>query len=293
MAKIELDNENYFSLIIEPYNIQDFSDWSSSAVYEEGDVVVYKNDTWLCVAQNSNQKPSSSSIYWSTSNQEGVDIVEGFGYKQGDLAYANGFVYECLRDDPLCAPLRLENTEAASSYSEVGWKPFWVQDETYNDVVFGHVAIPEGGKRGVGLSLSILDINEEPISSVRITGVNPAPVISNQDFEIDSISVTERVKFNFKYLLGFQERTTFLELYRKPAQDWIDDGYTFEIRDKKNFVKRVEANVDDAYGENIVEIEDFPPIEVDSNGRKIAGGYVYKLLPYDDFGSGQQHFVFF
>lgn len=289
--KIELDNENYFSLIIEPYNIQDFSDWSSSAIYEEGDIVVYKNDAWLCVAQNSNQKPSSSSIYWSTSTPDGVDIVEGFGYKQGDLAYANGFVYECLRDNPLCAPLRLENGEARSSYSQVGWKPFWVQDETYNDVIFGHVAIPEGGKRGVGLSLSILDINEEPISSVRITGVNPAPVISNQDFEIDSISVTERVKFNFKYLLGFQERTTFLELYRKPAQDWIDDGYTFEIRDKKNFVKRVEANVDDAYGENIVEVEDFPPVEVDSNGKKIAAGYVYKLLPYDDFGSGQQHFV--
>lgn len=290
--KIQLDNENYFSLVIESYPIQGFSDWSSSSSYQEGDIVVYKNDTWLCVAENSNKKPSSSSVYWSTSNQEGVDLVEGFGYKKGDLAYANGFVYECLKDDPLCAPLRLEvPSEAASSYSEVGWKPFWVQDETYDDVVFGHVAIPEGGKRGVGLSLSILDINEEPISSVRITGVNPAPVISNQDFEIDSISVTERVKFNFKYLLGFQERTTFLELYRKPAQEWIDDDYTFEIRDKKNFVKRIEANVDDAYGENIVEIEDFPPVEVDSNGKKIATSYVYKLLPYDDFGSGQQHFV--
>jgi hypothetical protein len=289
--KIQLNNENYFSLIIEPYPMQGFSDWSSSVVYEEGDVVVYKNDTWVCASRNSGQKPGRRKMYWSNSAPDGVDLVEGFGYKEGDLVYANGSVYECLRDNPLCAPLRLENTDARSSYSQVGWKPFWVQDETYNDVVFGHMAIPEGGKRGVGLSLSILDINEEPISSVRITGVNPAPVISNQDFEIDSISVTERVKFNFKYLLGFQERTTFLELYRKPAQDWIDDDYTFEIRDKKNFVKRVEANVDDAYGENIVEIEDFPPIEVDSNGKKIAAGYVYKLLPYDDFGSGQQHFV--
>lgn len=277
---------------------------------------------------------------WSNADIEGVDLTEGLGYKKGDLVYSNGTVYKCLSDNPLGPPIQmsveqgLELRELADAYfgenmvsnwvyqSDGGklslaslvnnnkynssqWQPIWTNISQSRDFifpsVFGYKPTVEGGRRGIGLSISLLDIDGNPLSSARIIGVNPAPVISNQNFEVevDSLSLTENVNFKFKYLLGFQERTTFLELYRKKAEEWENDNFSFEIRNENGlvglnseyFVKKIDNSTNAEYGQNLVEIEDQPPLNVNEDGKKITTSYVYKLLPYDDFGSGQAHFV--
>ena len=208
------------------------------------------NGTSVAEAENDFSSLDFDLTQWSNADIEGVDLTEGLGYKKGDLVYSNGTVYKCLSDNPLGPPIQmsveqgLELRELAGTYfgenmvsnwvyqSDGGklslaslvnnnkynssqWQPIWTNISQSRDFifpsVFGYKPTVEGGRRGVGLSISLLDIDGNPLSSARIIGVNPAPVISNQNFEVevDSLSLTENVNFKFKYLLGFQRELPF------------------------------------------------------------------------------------
>lgn len=353
--KILSDAGEFFDLIVPSYELT-LSDWNNSREYNAGDLVVYQNDIWSGTQASTNQNPSSSSSYW-TSSSNGQDIGQysthySRNYLSGDLVYSNNFVYECTKDNPLGGPIIAKTNEGdsiLSTYEDTNWLPFWELNDQYGDVVFGHIGIPQSGKRSVGLEIGLLDKYGKVIDKKNIDAENPAPYILQEDFDVDNESESEKIKFNFKYALGFQERTSKVYVYRSSDQAFsvtsgngLPISHTGKINIDGNIVdsplvKIVVGEADATYGENINLIEDSPPLGyIDDYEKYILSnqqiyeeyildtstipqskkqwaedhfaskgqtqglempqkatvtGYYYKLLPFDDFGSGVLHTV--
>jgi hypothetical protein len=152
-----------------------------------------------------------------------------------------------------------------------------------NNQIHGDRYLPESGKRSVGLELGIINNLGEVIQKERIIGDNPPPVIKAQGFTADSRDQVTKVKFNFNYANGRGEKTSEVVLYRSDKQNFsILDSNQKPIRGQDPFVKSVLGAGDLSFGDNINQIIDDNP-EV---GEEITG-YYYKILPFDDFGSGQ------
>jgi len=175
-----------------------------------------------------------------------------------------------------------------------------------NNSLYGTQYGGEGGKRSIGLELSLIDNQLNVINDpLRIEVDNPPPNILSAGFRqgVDSTSEASKVKFNFNYALGFQEKTTKVYLYRIPdyeVETYDEDGdvisrdfSSFTHLDSNGlpdtrtpsqggyFVQRIEGPGDATYGDNITQIVDTPP-DIDQN----IEGFYYKILPFDDFGSG-------
>lgn len=282
-------SQNY----IQTYS-QQISEWTSGQDFFTGDFVVYSNDIWSGV-QNSGPNQGSGSITPGTDSQFWTDQTGGqdiiFSYNSGDLVYSNGTVYKAGSDNPVGAPIVAINEpgkESQSTYEGTEWIPYWQQEVQYQDTVFGHAGIPQSGKRSVGIELAIVDREGDIFNYQKLNAENPPPVILSSGFDVDSISEASKVKFNFNYDLGFQEKTTKVYLYRSenPVFDIIDeDGYLLTGTGTA-FVKSVIGAGDSTFGQNITQIIDEPPIPRINGVDKITG-YYYKILPFDDFGSGE------
>ena len=202
-----------------------------------------------------------------------------------DYVFFNETVYKANNNSTTSEP-PIPLTTLNQDYTTLDWTPFWEINDDLEDVVFGHIGIPESGKRSVGLEVGVVSSDGQVVSRERIIGDNPAPVISSDGFSIDSQSEVTKVKFNFNYLLGRQEKTTLLNLYRSDQPDFEitgSDGLPFtEINQTDStFVKSVVGEGDATFGDNITQIVD----DTAEVGEEITG-YYYKLLPFDDFGSG-------
>ena len=276
--------ENYPNIIPE---------WDSSIDFTSGTLTLHQNDIWSGINDSGpNQElgsivPGSNDSFWvNLSNEQ--DII--FNYDQGDIVYSQGFVYKAAVDNPVGAPLMaidevVDNSN--SSYNGTQWIPYWQEESKYQDKIFGHIGIPQSGKRSVGIELAIVDREGDIFDLQKLSADNPAPYILRDGFSVDSTSEATKVKFNFNYALGFQEKTTKVYLYRSedPVFDIVDeDG--FPITGGAPFVKSVLGAGDATLGQNITEIIDSPDIYVDENGIEQITGYYYKILPFDDFGSG-------
>ena len=275
-----------------------------------------------------------------------------------DYVFFNETVYKANISTTTSEP-PIPLTTLNQDYTTLDWTPFWEINDSLEDVVFGHVGIPESGKRSVGLEVGIVSSDGQVVSRERIIGDNPAPVISNNGFSVDSESEVTKVKFNFNYLLGRQEKTTLLNLYRSDQPDFeitgsdglpfteisvpeeifnepgSEDYYSYVTKNQdlldfynnpnnfwdydrngvgepiqsrtlvefgenhrdaaeqgliplshqmyypSTFVKSVVGEGDATFGDNITQIVD----DTAEVGEEITG-YYYKLLPFDDFGSG-------
>ena len=275
-----------------------------------------------------------------------------------DYVFFNETVYKA-NISPTTSEPPIPLTTLNQDYTTLDWTPFWEINDSLEDVVFGHVGIPESGKRSVGLEVGIVSSDGQVVSRERIIGDNPAPVISNNGFSVDSESEVTKVKFNFNYLLGRQEKTTLLNLYRSDQPDFeitgsdglpfteisvpeeifnepgSEDYYSYVTKNQdlldfynnpnnfwdydrngvgepiqsrtlvefgenhrdaaeqgliplshqmyytSTFVKSVVGEGDATFGDNITQIVD----DTAEVGEEITG-YYYKLLPFDDFGSG-------
>jgi hypothetical protein len=340
----------HFELIIEQYNLNS-NEWGTGINFGVGNYSVYKNDIWLSL-QNSGPDyggfivPDQDDSYWVNVFNGSEDIVSD--HLSGDLVIYNDSIYKCLADNPTGAPIdaiKMDERDSLSNYEDCQWKPFWQYDSGYLSIPLMHSAIPEGGKRNVGLKLFLLDINENIISSGSIAAENPAPYILYDDFNntdgfIDSVSETTKVKFNFKYALDFQEKTTKVHLYRSSEQHFDITGsdglpYSSQEDPSSTLAKITIGEGDASFGENVTFLEDSPIIPtvpdyekyVNENQfiyeqyiledpfeskeswgeshwlsqgqnegyeltyKEVATGYYYKILPFDDFGSGVLHTV--
>ena len=174
-----------------------------------------------------------------------------------------------------------------------------------NNSLYGTQYGSEGGKRSIGLEISLIDNDLNIINDPLTQEIdNPAPNILSAGFRqgVDSTSEASRVKFNFNYALGIQEKTTKVYLYRIPdyeVETYDEDGNVIS-RDFSNFthldsngfadtktpsqggyfVQKIEGPGDATYGDNITQIVDTPPVD------QSIEGYYYKILPFDDFGTG-------
>lgn len=291
------DQGLYFEVIVDSY-IYDISNWSSQNQYNKGDFVVYSNDIWSGVSSSLNEIPSVGSQVW-TNTSNGEDI--GTGYQQGDLVFSNGIVYQCSQGSPVAGPIEAftDSYESInSSYEQSNWIPVWENKNEYDNFVFKHVGIPESGKRSVGIEIGIIDTDGNIIDKKRKIAVNPAPAITDDGFskqkykEIESTEETTKVKFRFNYTdEGKREKTTKVNLYRSEVADFSilnSDGLPFESSDEpgSTLVKTVVGAADASLGTNINEIIDTPPVHVDQYGIESRKGWFYKILPFDDFGSG-------
>ena len=289
------NNSDYFSLFAGPFNYN-VVEWSEDYDFYEGDFTVYGNDIWICLAPNRSQRPPEYSSSWSnqifsSDSNSFQDIVAD--YKFEDIVFHNDQVYKCLSDNPTGAPISAisePNRSSLSNYLDSQWIPFWEEDLSDYGNVFGHVGIPESGKRDIGIDVSLVNLNGDILDSSRIIATNPPPRILPQGFSVDSTSMASRVRFNFNYDQGFQEKTTKVNLYRSSFPDFDitgSDKFPLEhIGADSTFVKSVLGAGDATFGDNITEIFDDPPLYVNSEGIEEATGYYYKILPFDDFGSG-------
>lgn len=152
-----------------------------------------------------------------------------------------------------------------------------------NNQIHGDKYLPESGKRSVGLEIGIINNLGEIINKERIIADNPPPVILTEGFASDSQDQVTKVKFNFNYANGRGEKTSEVLLYRSTDKDFsIVDSEGKLIREGEPFVKSVLGAGDLTFGNNINQIiDDAPPV-----GEEITG-YYYKILPFDDFGSGE------
>lgn len=152
-----------------------------------------------------------------------------------------------------------------------------------NNQIHGDKYLPESGKRSVGLEIGIINNLGEIINKERIIADNPPPVILTKGFASDSQDQVTKVKFNFNYANGRGEKTSEVLLYRSTDKDFsIVDSEGKLIREGEPFVKSVLGAGDLTFGNNINQIiDDAPPV-----GEEITG-YYYKILPFDDFGSGE------
>lgn len=291
------DQGLYFEVIVDAY-IYDISNWSSENQYNKGDFVVYSNDIWSGVSSSLNEIPSVGSQVWSnTSNGEDI----GTGYQQGDLVFSNGVVYQCSQTSPTAGPIEAftdSYQDINSSYAQSNWLPVWENKSEYDNFVFKHVGIPESGKRSVGIEVGIIDTDGNIIDKKTKIAINPAPAITDNGFskekykEIESTEETTKVKFRFNYTdEGKREKTTKVNLYRSEVASFSilnADGLPFESLDEteSTLVKTVIGAADASLGTNINQIIDTPPVYVDEDGIESRKGWFYKILPFDDFGSG-------
>jgi len=282
-----------FSLLVPgfPYQVED---WIATEDYYSGQLVIYDNTIWSGVVDNgpnfSNgyQIPNSSPAYWSSPS-----ISTNFA--PGDRVYYDGQIYKALQSDPTGAPIFPSNSKdysIESTYQQSQWAPFWELNEAYDGLVFNHIGIPESGKRSVGLEIGIINNEGDILQIDRITGFNPEPSIIPQGFSVDSVSESTKIKFNFNYSFGSQEKTTKVQLYRSENPNFsILDSNGLPGTGASTFVKEVLGAGDATFGKNITEIIDEPPIpSVPGYGEQITG-YYYKILPFDDFGSGDLYGV--
>ena len=286
------DNSDKVDVYIQSYS-GFVSEWASGTNFVTGDFVVYSNDIWSGV-QNSGPDedggyvvPGADAQYW-VNQSNGQDII--FPYNSGDLVYANNFVYKANADNPVGAPISATHQpgeESNSTYEGTQWIPYWQEETQYENTIFGHVGIPQSGKRSVGIELAIVDREGDVFDKKKLSADNPPPYILTDGFSVDSTSEATKVKFNFNYALGFQEKTTKVYLYRSenPVFDVVDE-YGFPLTGEDTpFVKSVVGAGDATFGQNITQIIDEPPIS-GINGVDQITGYYYKILPFDDFGSG-------
>jgi hypothetical protein len=279
-------NGQFFDVFAPAYEFS-ISNWSSGNKYTSGSFVVYANDIWSGTQPSQGQVPSGTSEYW-VNNLSGQDF--GTGYQAGDLVYSNNFIYQCTQDNPIGGPIVARTNEGyniLSTYQDTNWSPFWELNDKYDDIIFGHIGIPQSGKRSVGIELGIVDKYGKVVSKVNLDADNPAPYILREGFDVDSLSEATKVKFNFNYALAFQEKTTKVNLYRSsdPVFDVVDDNGFPLTGENTTFVKTVIGAGDATFGQNITQIIDEPPIPQIDGVDQITG-YYYKILPFDDFGSG-------
>lgn len=343
------ENSNAASIYIDEYLANQSSylinEWSDNIDFVAGDLVVYENDIWSGVYESGPNTeigvkvPGSDLAVWQNEVQ-GEDII--FNYSSGDKVHIDGVVYKADNDNPVGAPIQAINNPGESSnstYLGTEWIPYWQREVQYDDLIFGNIGIPQSGKRSVGLELAIVDGEGDIFGLQRIDAENPAPVISQDDFEINIDSESEAVKFNFNYLLGFQEKVNQVYLYRSSDPEFdITDARGFpDTGEGSNFVKTFIGAGDAIFGENVNTIIDYPPlpsvndyqkyvrlnrdlyeqylIETTLQGvsieewaenhwdtfgknqglimpeKKLITGYYYKLLPFDEFGTGVLHSV--
>jgi hypothetical protein len=294
-------NGQFFQFIIPAYELP-ISDWSLQDSYNAGSFVVYENDIWSGTQFSENKIPSGGSNYWSNqSNSQDIGLYSTYhsrNYQSGDLVYSNNFVYKCTKDDPVGGPITAITNEGElilSNYEQTNWLPYWELNDQYDDVVFKHIGIPQSGKRNVGIELGIVDKNGKIINQANLAADNPPPYILTEGFNVDSTSEATKVKFNFNYALGFQEKTTKVHLYRSSEPDFEITGSDGLPYDKVSGVNNPDSTLVSitlgsegaAFGDNINQIIDEPkPDQWNEEGVNQITGYYYKVLPFDDFGSG-------
>ena len=318
----------YFELIIPRYQL-DISNWSSVNNYASGDIVVYNNDIWSGTQAGISQTPIEGSEYWTnTSDGQDIGLFSDYydrNYQAGDLVYSNNSIYKCTKNDPRSGPILATSNSPESinsSYDLSDWLPLWERNTNYDNFIFDHVGIPESGKRSVGLEIGIVSAKGEIFSKQRIVANNPAPsIVAASDeliFPVDSLSESTKVKFRFNYTdLGLREKTTKVNLYRSETADFSifnEHGLPFESSDEEGstLVKTALGAAEAVLGDNINEIIDTPPLNIrdaiywgeqddlpdgvnvgDIRYPKVEQqtGYFYKILPFDDFGSGHLYEV--
>ena len=300
------DSSSFFDLFVSGYHFNAL-DWSEFQQYDAGSVVFYSNDIWSGLLSSQGIIPVQGEGFWSNVGSDGLDIVPN--YSQNDLVYNGGAVYEALNDNPVGGPITAALGSGAlisSDYVNSQWRPIWERDDSYNGFVYGHVGIPESGKRSVGIEVGIIDSNGDILNSQRLIGVNLEPSIRVEGFSGDSLSEASKVKFHFNYAFESQEKTTKVHLYRIGAGDVdildangdiIDtdfskfqitgaDGFPYDSFDEGSTLAKITFGASDAsFGDNINEVIDEPPIPI-IDGVEQPTGYYYKLLPFDHFGSG-------
>tara|TARA_B110000444_G_C18848962_1_gene604041 strand:- start:118 stop:6006 length:5889 start_codon:yes stop_codon:yes gene_type:complete len=300
------DNSSFFDLFISGYAF-DALDWSEFQQYDAGSVVFHSNDIWSGLLSSQGILPVQGEGFWSNVGSNGLDIVPN--YSQNDLVYNGGAVYEALNDNPVGGPIAAALGSGAlisSDYVSSQWRPIWERDDSYNGLVYGHVGIPESGKRSIGLELGIIDSEGEVLNTQRLVGINQEPSIRVEGFSGDSLSEASKVKFHFNYAFGSQEKTTKVHLYRIGAgevdiinsngdvighdfskfQITGEDGFPYDSFSGNSTLAKITFGASDAsFGDNINMVVDEPPIpKID--GVDQPTGYYYKLLPFDHFGSG-------
>ena len=295
--------QEFFEIIVPAYEFN-VSNWSTEKRYNKGDFVVYQNDVWSGMSSTIGEIPSDSSEFWAnTSDGQNIGEFSSYlsrNYTSGDFVYNNNSVYECIRDNPVGGPIEAYTNSSLSinsSYESSQWKPVWENNTNYDNFVFKHVGIPESGKRSVGIEIGIIDINGNILDKKRRTAINYAPVITDDGFNkevitpVDSLSEATKVKFRYNYTdEGIREKTTRVNLYRSSESDFTilnDQGLPFMSENEvgSTLVKTVLGAADAVLGVNINEIIDNPPVNI-VNGIEEQAGYFYKILPFDDFGSG-------
>jgi hypothetical protein len=286
------DNSDKVQSYIQSYSGFVF-EWNDIDNFTSGDLAVYANDIWSGIQDSGPDEdsgsivPGTDSQYW-VNQSNGQDII--FSYNSGDIVYNDGTVYKANADDPVGAPIFAVNQpgeDSQSSYQGTEWIPYWQQETQYQSTIFGNIGIPQSGKRSVGIELAIVDREGDIFDAKRLSAENPPPYILTEGFNVDSTSEATKVKFNFNYALGFQEKTTKVYLYRSESPDFdVVDEYGFSLTGENTpFVKSVVGAGDATFGQNITQIIDEPPIPQIDGVDQITG-YYYKILPFDDFGSG-------
>lgn len=295
------ENLSFFELYASGYQYPDLRNWNNQDEFNTGSFVVYNNDIWSGVGASGPDTdagavvPSASATNYWANNIGGVDFFTE--NQPGDRIYHNEAVYQCLDFNPTGAPIIASTTspqEINSDYINSQWMPFWELNDEYNDFVFGHIGINESGKRSVGLEVGIISSDGEVLDVQRIVGRNPEPSIMDAGFTVDSLSEAGKVKFDFNYAFGLREKTTKVHLYRSSERQFDitgSDGLALSnIEEGGSLVKVLLGAGDATFGDNITEIVDTPPIPVENGAEQITG-YYYKILPFDDFGSGDLYSI--
>ena len=294
-------NSDRFDVYITGYD-QLIEEWSNEQDFIEGTVVVYDNDLWSGIIDNGPNfdqgvvVPGDDFSVW-TNASAGQDIIIS-SYSGGDLVYAYDNVYVAAQDNPVGAPIIAESNPGStsfSSYQGTQWIPYWQRETIYDDIPYGHIGIPESGKRSVGIEIGIVDTNNEIFSVERLSAFNQEPSILPQGFNVDSLEETTKIKFSFNYAFATQEKTTKVNLYRSENPNFEITGadrlpFTSITASGSTLVKVTLGAADSTFGDNITQIVDSPPIP-QVNGIDQVTGYYYKILPFDDFGSGDLYGV--
>lgn len=274
--------------IIDAYPLS-AKEWSDKVAYTAGDFVSYSNDIWSGskysgpMFANGAQPPSEGSLYWDN-EPYGNDITTS--HQKGNKAYFYNSVYTALSDNPTGSPMKpIQGHWGVDSQ----WMPYWEQVQLNSNVVYKHLAIPQSGKRSVGFEIGIIDRDGKLISSEKITADNPAPAIQQEGFSVNSLEEAEKVKFNFKYAFGHREKVTKVELYRSSSDSDLSilDSNGLPGSGAPTFVQSYFGGAERDFGQNITQITDTPPITNIQGEDQIVSNY-YKILPYDDFGSGYE-----
>jgi len=289
-----------YEKIIVSYDLPVYN-YSTEQRYFPGSLVIINNDIFSGKLENGLgasagiRVPDGESDYWTALDGNGVDISTN--HTQGDIVYHNGAVYECLSSNPNGAPiLNIGGTDNLinSTYQNSQWRPFWEKNTGFQDIPFGHLGIPESGKRKVGISLGIIDPEGNILNSNSLIGFNLEPSILANGFSVDSLEKVTTTKFNFRYANEAREMVNRLQMYRSSDPNFSVTGENgLPGSGSPNFVKEVFGPTEQNFGENINSIiDENPPLPYthesktpDSRGDGITG-YYYKLLPFDEFGSG-------